>query len=320
MEVKKCLFCQKEFEPKKKRSFYCSDKCRVYANRKADEIGGFVYCLKNPLLNNEIFYIGKTLLPLHHRLWGHKAQASKSSDEKSLVLNSLKDAGVEPIIEFVEMIEGDSKDVVNSRLLEREKYWISEYIKSTNLLNKHKTLYGKYQVRFDEELLTNLKNAGLAESPQKALNLFERSYMELIRLKVEINNRPENKERIESDRNPILSQNKPVEGELRQTDDVPNLGRKKKPDVKIQDLTNQSKTNYSIDTTKTSSSRRIGVVEFTENGSVKLTDDEAKARIDAKIEELTKSANSCADTKLGRLAKAGYLKQITELQSLLKIK
>ena len=103
-------------------------------------------------------------------------------------------------------------------------------------------------VRFDEELLTNIKNAGLADSPQKALNLYERSYIELIRLKVEINNRPENKERIESDRNPILSKNKPLEGNVRQIDDVSNLGTKKKPYVKIQDLTNQSKTNYSIDT------------------------------------------------------------------------
>lgn len=55
-------------------------------------------------------------------------------------------------------------------------------------------------VRFDETLLNDLKNAGLADSPQKALNLFERSYLELINLKIEINNQPENKKRITEER------------------------------------------------------------------------------------------------------------------------
>lgn len=31
--IKQCLFCGKEFEPKNPKGVYCSDKCRVYANR-----------------------------------------------------------------------------------------------------------------------------------------------------------------------------------------------------------------------------------------------------------------------------------------------
>lgn len=56
-------------------------------------------------------------------------------------------------------------------------------------------------VRFDEELLNKLKNANIVDSPQKALNLYERSYIELIELKIDINNQPENKKRILSERN-----------------------------------------------------------------------------------------------------------------------
>lgn len=57
-------------------------------------------------------------------------------------------------------------------------------------------------VRFDEELLNKVKGASLATSPQKALNLYERSYVELIEMKVAENNKPENKARIEAERNP----------------------------------------------------------------------------------------------------------------------
>ena len=58
-------------------------------------------------------------------------------------------------------------------------------------------------VRFDEELLKKVKDAGLATSPQKALNLYERSYLELIELKVENNNKPENKAKIETERDTV---------------------------------------------------------------------------------------------------------------------
>lgn len=60
-------------------------------------------------------------------------------------------------------------------------------------------------VRFNTELLEALKKAGLADSPQKALNLYERSYLELVNLRVETNNQPENKEKIQKERSGIVS-------------------------------------------------------------------------------------------------------------------
>lgn len=62
-------------------------------------------------------------------------------------------------------------------------------------------------VRFDEELLNKVKEAALANSPQKALNLYEKSYVELIERKVVENNKPENKKRIEEERNPVANDN-----------------------------------------------------------------------------------------------------------------
>lgn len=32
--MKKCKYCHKEFEPKNPKGKFCSDKCRVYWNRK----------------------------------------------------------------------------------------------------------------------------------------------------------------------------------------------------------------------------------------------------------------------------------------------
>lgn len=33
--MKKCLHCGKDFEPKKPKAIFCSDKCRTYAFRKS---------------------------------------------------------------------------------------------------------------------------------------------------------------------------------------------------------------------------------------------------------------------------------------------
>ena len=55
-------------------------------------------------------------------------------------------------------------------------------------------------VRFDEELLDKLKEADIAKTPQKALNIYEKSYVELLGLKIDENNKPENKKRIIKER------------------------------------------------------------------------------------------------------------------------
>jgi len=79
-------------------------------------------------------------------------------------------------------------------------------------------------VRFDEELLNKVKGASLATSPQKALNLYERSYVELIEMKVAENNKPENKERIERERNTVseVSKNSQHKQPLTEAECTPN--------------------------------------------------------------------------------------------------
>lgn len=54
-------------------------------------------------------------------------------------------------------------------------------------------------VRFDKDLLEGLVCGGIASSPQKALNLYEKSYIELVDLKNKKNNEPEIKNNIEQD-------------------------------------------------------------------------------------------------------------------------
>ena len=55
-------------------------------------------------------------------------------------------------------------------------------------------------VRFNKDLLEGIILAGIADSPQRVLNFYEKSYLELIELRIAINNQPENKERIEAER------------------------------------------------------------------------------------------------------------------------
>ena len=74
-------------------------------------------------------------------------------------------------------------------------------------------------VRFDEELLNKLKEADIAKTPQKALNIYEKSYVELLGLKIEENNKPENKKRIIKERK---GQQNLVEDKTKNTDnDMP---------------------------------------------------------------------------------------------------
>jgi hypothetical protein len=67
-------------EVKNIKKKFCSNKCRVYFNRHlAETDGGFVYCLKNPLEDNKVFYIGKTVGPLNKRLSNHICGKNKNT-------------------------------------------------------------------------------------------------------------------------------------------------------------------------------------------------------------------------------------------------
>ena len=56
-------------------------------------------------------------------------------------------------------------------------------------------------VRFNKDLLESLFESGIARSAQKALNLYEKAYLESVAAKVKENNKPENKAKIEAGRN-----------------------------------------------------------------------------------------------------------------------
>ncbi len=58
-------------------------------------------------------------------------------------------------------------------------------------------------VRFDKDLLEGLTLASIVDSPQRALNLYEKSYLELVDLKVKLNNEPEKKKEILDEREKV---------------------------------------------------------------------------------------------------------------------
>lgn len=47
MELRNCAYCGRKYMPNRKTSRYCSDKCRVYANRRSS-IAGKVSAEKAP--------------------------------------------------------------------------------------------------------------------------------------------------------------------------------------------------------------------------------------------------------------------------------
>lgn len=85
-----------------------------------------IYVLKNPLKDNEIFYVGQTFQLLETRLSGHIAETG-ANRPKIHYIKEIIDAGSKPIIEAVEVIRGTcyiDKIMVN----ERELYWIRYHL------------------------------------------------------------------------------------------------------------------------------------------------------------------------------------------------
>lgn len=205
--MKQCLFCNNDFNPTKPKQKFCSDKCRVYFNREDVSEGGFIYCLRNPLNKNEIFYVGKTIVSLNKRINGHLSESKKKDDKKSSIIRNILAAGEDVIIEQIEVVSCDTITETEKILKEREDYWIKKFSEDGDLTNyqlNEKSSRAKKTnpigVRFNEELLNKLKEADIAKTPQKALNVYEKSYVELLGLKIEENNKPENKKRIIKER------------------------------------------------------------------------------------------------------------------------
>jgi Zn-finger protein len=153
---------------------FCSNKCRVYFNRHfADDDGGYIYCLKNPLEDNKVFYIGKTIGSLSKRLSNHICGKNKNT-EKDKIINSILDAGVDIIIEEIEFVENIS--ILNKR----ERFWIQEFSRiglSNKMFNAKKGKSEPIGVRFDLDKLNMIQKEQNLTSAQGVLNYLMDNYV-----------------------------------------------------------------------------------------------------------------------------------------------
>lgn len=172
IKIKSCLYCEQEMESITAKKRFCSDKCRVYYNRENRHYnGGFVYCLKNPLENNKIFYIGKTIGSLNKRLKEHINE--NKNKEKNSIIKSILDAKQNVIIEEFEFVDNISI------LDEREKYWIKEFSEnglSNKFFNTKKGKSNPIGVRFDLDKLELIQKEQNLSSPQSVLNFLMDAY------------------------------------------------------------------------------------------------------------------------------------------------
>jgi predicted GIY-YIG superfamily endonuclease len=110
----------------------------------------FIYALKNPK-NNEIFYVGQTW-NLTQRLKKHiyDAQNNKGNIQKNEYINSLLAENITPIIEALETIPGHYNDNV-ALINERECFWVSQHL--TTITNEiHEKSNGLLCLNCDKEL------------------------------------------------------------------------------------------------------------------------------------------------------------------------
>lgn len=191
--MKNCLFCGEPFEAQKPKQKFCSNKCRVYFNREDVSEGGIVYCLRNPLDDNNIFYVGKTIFSLNKRLAAHLHTSKKEDDKKSSIIKTILQAGEDVVIEQLEIISEDGIIATQNKLLERENYWIrhiSETTSITNIVNNPNASRRKTNpigVRFDIDTLEYLKNQKGVRTAQQALNFLTDYFNATRDMKITIN-------------------------------------------------------------------------------------------------------------------------------------
>jgi GIY-YIG catalytic domain len=119
----------------------------------------FVYVLKDPTDNNEVFYVGKTVKDLKTRLSGHLSDSGDGS-EKGSRIQEIINKGDKPIIEAIETIYGTCY-IDKIKNLSREYYWIRHFLKTgsplTNIVGKD----GEGKNIEYESYLNNVKNKSL---------------------------------------------------------------------------------------------------------------------------------------------------------------
>jgi len=87
---------------------------------------GKIYCLKNPLKDNEIFYVGRTKLDLDDRLQKHIQESKVKKTVKNSIINDILSNNFKVVIETLETIEGNVYGDVKDKLIEREMFWIKK--------------------------------------------------------------------------------------------------------------------------------------------------------------------------------------------------
>lgn len=80
-----------------------------------------IYCLKNPIDRNRVFYVGRTTCPLKVRLAGHLS--NQTNRRMREIIKAIKEAGKIPSIHQLEVCKG----YLAPMLLER--YWVKHYNK-----------------------------------------------------------------------------------------------------------------------------------------------------------------------------------------------
>lgn len=80
-----------------------------------------IYCLKNPLDRNRVFYVGRTSQTLIRRLYGHINHPANS--RLRTIINEIKSTGKKPLISQLEICEGYHAPYI------RERFWVSHYNK-----------------------------------------------------------------------------------------------------------------------------------------------------------------------------------------------
>ena len=174
IKILSCLYCEQEMEVVSSKKRFCSDKCRVYFNRESKHYnGGFVYCLRNPLDDNKVFYIGKTIGSLTKRLNAHKNDKHKDT-EKGKIIKLILDSKKDVIIEEIEFVD----DIL--ALDEREKYWIKNFYenKLSNISNYKRCKSNPIGVRFDIEIFKMIQKEQNLTSAQSVLNYLMDNYGE----------------------------------------------------------------------------------------------------------------------------------------------
>lgn len=159
--MKQCLNCEREFEPKRERAKFCSDLCRatLYQNIKNNVNGVIclrIYGLINPI-NNQIFYVGKTIGSLNQRLAAH-IKDKEGNVKKREIIKGLIDQNISPSIRELECISFSNESEEEAALL-REDFWIKECATKAELSNTI-GIKQTFRPRFLEEYIKSGSKSG----------------------------------------------------------------------------------------------------------------------------------------------------------------